>query len=218
MDQRSPHFLTSPALATPAGFQLRVSPVVTAGPWRDQTKPGVMEPPQRPKVGSGRAEQGPAGSAPGHWGGTAPFSNHPCTLCIRLRLWEFMGRGSVGCHKRGAPRKDGIKPCTPAQAWPLCTQDTAPGRVDTEPGGAAPTSPHTPRCWAFPLPGPHLLLPRFPSSRGGTEGAEPSSAVLGPGAHWAPAQSKQSTPNPSIPKPSLFLHLSSHLLLSQPPW
>lgn len=75
------------------------------------------------QVGSGRAEQGPAGSAHGHWVGTAPFSNSPCTLCILISLGEFTDR-------HGAPRKDGINPCTPTQVWPF-----AP-RMDPEPGGA----------------------------------------------------------------------------------
>lgn len=56
--QRSPHFLTSPALAISAGFQLWVSPVVTAGPWRDQTSPRVMEATPEAK---GRFRQGRAG-------------------------------------------------------------------------------------------------------------------------------------------------------------
>lgn len=127
----------------------------------------VMEPLQRPKVGSGRAEQGPAGSAHGHWVGTAPFSNSPCTFCILLRLGGFTQWqrglpqvwGSQGGWNKALYSSTGLAPLHPGWAWSQVEQGwgtaRAPDRAQQSlllilhpqhlqgPRGSAAASPHS---------------------------------------------------------------------------
>lgn len=76
---------------------------------------------EAPPEAKGGFRQGPSWLSPWTLGGHSPFSNSTCILWILLRL---TGDLQWQC---GAPREVGIKPCTPAQVWPLCTQDTALG-------------------------------------------------------------------------------------------
>lgn len=59
--------------AIPAGFQLWVSLVVTAGPWRDQTNPGVMEATPEAKGGFRQGTAGPSWLSPWTLGGHSPL-------------------------------------------------------------------------------------------------------------------------------------------------
>lgn len=139
-------------------------------------------PAQRPKVGSGRAEQGPAGSAHGRWVGTAPFSNSPCTLCILLRLGGFtqwqcglpQAWGSQGQQNKALYSSAGVAPLHPGHST---------DRVDPGPGGAglgrcqssrqsAAKSPAHPAPTAPPWA---LQLPALTDTRGSPKGMYPAS-------------------------------------------
>lgn len=102
----------------PAGFQLQVSPVGTAGPWRDQTNPGVMEAAPEAKGGFGQGRAGPSWLSPQPLGwAQPPFLTTP-VLYIPFSL------GIHGQSSRWAPTstglpEDGIKPVPQHSSGPF---------------------------------------------------------------------------------------------------
>lgn len=87
--QHSPQFLTPPALALPAGSQLWVSPVVTAGPWRDQTISGVLEATRWVEAGQSRVQL----AQPMDTGWAQPPFLTPPVLSVSRLAWGNLQTG-----------------------------------------------------------------------------------------------------------------------------